>query len=132
VPLRVAVLAVSLLATETAAPTPTKPPAPEIARLSMAGVPSEGVRVPDSTVMAPRLLSVPADMAAELAPPSWVMATPALTPAYAPTAMPPALLSADVLSRLVTVTDPAVMVPDPNMAEVMWAPLAPPKAALVS
>ena len=47
VPAKLAVLAVVLDATDTAAPTPTKPPAPEIARLSTAGTPSLGVRLPD-------------------------------------------------------------------------------------
>ena len=128
----VAELAVRLLATETAAPTPTKPPAPAMARLVMAGEPCTGVRVPDAMAMPSWLVSWLALTLALLAPPRMVTATPALTPAALPPATAPASFSTEVRSRLLTVTAPAWTLAALRSAEVECSPAAPPKAPAVS
>ena len=123
-PASTAVLAVLLLATETAAPTPTNPPAPATARL-LTAAPSRVLRVPDATLTSPAMAMLPTDTPAWLAPPSCVTATPALTPAAPPSATAPALLSATVRSRLFTLSEPATRLCAPTVAEVRCFPDAP-------
>ena len=124
VPVSEAELAVSFLAKDTAAPKPTKPPAPAMARLWMEVVPPCNSRVPASMLTPPALVKLPALMLALLAPPSVVKATPALKP-KPPMAKEPALFKTSVLSRLLTATEPAVTELALKVAEVECAPDAP-------
>ena len=82
--------------------------------------------------MLPATAILPTDTPAWLAPPSRVIATPALMPAAPPKATAPALLSTEVRSRLATDNDPAVTVVAATVAEVRWLPEAPAYAPWVS